>query len=205
MKKYPFLAAVLAILLVSSACYFPTIMTSDAVVATEVQKALEDILDETATVNAAATYTPYPTYTPAPTYTPQATAWYAPYFDQYIPSDSGGRTSITNYCNNATFVTETITDNTVFSPGDTFTKTWTIRNSGQCTWDTDYQLVFTSGNSLSGDTSSDLPHDVPPGGVVVLSVDLKAPGTPGTYKGEWAIQSDDGYLFAKFWVQIKVR
>lgn len=205
MKKYPLLAAVIAILLVSSACYFPTIISSDAAVATEVQKSLEDILDETAAAEAAATYTPYPTYTPEPTYTPQATAWYAPFYNQYIPSDSGGRTSITNYCNYATFVTETITDNTVFNPGDTFTKTWTIRNTGQCTWDTDYQLVFTSGNSLSGDTSSDLPHDVPPGGVVVLSVKLKAPGIPGTYKGEWAIESDDGYRFAKFWVQIKVR
>ena len=119
MKKYPLLAVVLTILLVSSACYFPTNINSEAVVATEVQRALQDILDETATVNAAATYTPYPTYTPAPTYTPQATAWYAPYYDQYIPSDSGGRRSITNYCNSATFVTETITDNTVFNPGDT--------------------------------------------------------------------------------------
>jgi hypothetical protein len=205
MKKYPVLAATLTILFISSACYFPQIMTQDQAVATEVQKALGEILDETATVKAAATYTPYPTYTPEPTYTPQATSWYGPYYNQYIPSDSGGRTKITSYCNSATFVTETIPDNTIFSPGDTFTKTWTIRNTGQCTWDTDYHLVFTSGNSLSGVIASELPHEVLPGGVVVLSVDFKAPPTPGTYKGEWSIESDDGYRFAKIWVQIKVR
>jgi len=192
-----------AIALISSACYFPQIMTSDQAVATEVEKALDDIMEQTASAKIEATYTPYPTYTPAPTYTTQA--FTAPYYDAYVPSDSGGRRNITNYCNNATFVSETIPDNTIFSRGDTFTKTWTLRNTGRCTWSTDYHLIFYSGNSLGGVIASELPHDVPPGGIVLLSVDLTAPSAAGTYKGDWSIESDDGYRFAKFWVQIKVR
>ncbi|MDK2981783.1 MAG: hypothetical protein PWQ55_2130 [Chloroflexota bacterium] len=205
MKKYTLLTALLAILVITSACTFPTVVDSDQMVATEVQKALADILEETASAQAAATYTPYPTYTPLPTYTPQPTRWYPSYYDQYIPSDSGGRTNLSTYCNSAVFVSETIPDNTVFNPGETFTKTWSIRNTGHCTWDSGYKLVFTSGNSLSGVTSSAMPHDVAPGTSVVLTVEMKAPSTDGTYKGDWAIENPDGYRFARFWVQIKVR
>ena len=203
MKKYSVLAAILAVLLVSSACYFPTVMTADEAVATEVQKVLEDIQDETATANAAATYTPYPTYTPAPTYTPQATVWVNPYYNQYIPSDSGGR--YIRSCNNAEFIGENFYDYAIFNNGTVFTKTWVLRNTGVCTWTTDYKLVFKSGNSMSGDISTNLPYDVPPGGIVELSVDMKAPGTDGTYKGYWTIQSDIGEQFFDFWVAIKVR
>ena len=203
MKKYPLLTAVIAILLVSSACYFPTIISSDAAVATEVQKALEDILDETAAAEAAATYTPYPTYTPEPTFTPQATSWINPYYNQYIPSDSGGRYLLD--CNDAEFVGENFSDYAIFNNGTEFTKTWILRNTGYCTWSTDYKLVFKSGNSMSSDISSNLPYDVPPGGTVELSVDMKAPASDGTYKGYWTIQSDIGEQFYDFWIIIKVR
>lgn len=203
-NKSLFLGIILITAFLSSACFFSNILTTDQVIATEVEKALDDALEQTAEVEAAATYTPYPTYTPVPTYTtqPNSTSW--PFWNEYIPSDTGG-SRLTGYCNDATFLEETIPDNTVFNPGDVFTKTWTLKNTGQCTWTTDYQLVFTSGNSLSGDTSSYLPYEVPPGGYVVLSVELKAPSSTGTYKGNWAVESDNGYSFANFWVQIKVR
>lgn len=206
MKKNKFMifAFLLITIFSSTACYISNIVTQDEAIATEVEKALDKILQETAAAKAAETYTPYPTYTPEPTYTAQPYS-VAPYFGQYIPSDSGSSRAFFRYCNNATFISETITDNTIFNPGDVFTKTWTLRNTGQCTWTTAYQLVFTSGNSLSGVVSSNLPYDVPPGGVVTLSVDLTAPYQYGLYKGIWSIKSDNGYTFAKFWVQIFVR
>jgi hypothetical protein len=195
-------AAIFVILISSIACYFPQFVSSDDMVATEVEKTMENILRETETAKQAATYTPYPTYTPEPTYTSEPDYYYWPY-NQYWPSDSG--TWLSNSCNNANFVSETIKDNSVFNPGETFTKTWTLKNVGRCTWTTDYKLVFVSGNTMSGDTVSRLPYAVPPGGTVVVSVDLKAPTRLGTYKGEWSLQTDDGYNFARFWVQIKVR
>ncbi len=204
MKKYNNLVigAVLLMILFSTACYFPEIMTTDETVATEVQKALEEVLEETASAQAAATYTPYPTYTPQPTYTSQPFTS-GPYYEPYRPSDSGSRMG--SYCDKAEFLSENIPDNTVFDNGDDFTKEWVLRNIGYCTWTTDYNLVFTSGNSMSGDISSPLPNDVPPGGIVEVSVDLTAPSNDGTYKGNWAIESDSGHEFANFWVQIKVR
>ena len=198
-NKIIILGAILVIAISSIACYFPQFVSSNDAIATEVEKAVNDILEETESVKSSATYTPYPTYTPVPTYTSEP---YSPYY-QYWPSDSGVR--MTNTCNDGDFIAETIVDNSVFSPGDSFTKSWTLKNVGYCTWTTDYNLVFISGNTMSGDTVSNLPYDVPPGGTVVVSIDLTAPVKLGTYKGTWSLQSDEGYNFAKFWVQIRVR
>lgn len=201
-KNNIILSSLLLIVIISTACYFPTIMTADDARATEVDKAVNEILDQTAAANAAATYTPYPTYTPVPTFTPES--YYRYDYDQYNHWYYWNKNRITNYCNDAVFLEETIPDNTIFRPGEPFTKTWVLRNTGQCVWDSGYHLVFTSGNSMGGDRYSVLPQDVPPGGVVEISVDMTAPSQYGTYKGYWAVESDTGYRFANFWVQIKV-
>jgi hypothetical protein len=201
-NKKIIIASIFILVVFSTACYFPEVMTEDQTVATEVKKALEEVLEKTESAKAAATYTPYPTYTPQPTYTSQPFR-NGPYYEPFRPSDSGRRMSY--YCNKAEFISENIPDRTLFNECDDFTKTWVLRNTGRCTWTTDYKLVFISGNSMSGDISSSLPYDVPPGGIVEVSVDLTAPSRDGTYKGNWAIVSDDGYRFANFWVLIFVR
>jgi len=188
--------------LLSGACYFPQATSTEDKVAAEVEKALQEALQETAAAQAAATYTPYPTYTPQPTYTSEPFP-NQPYYEPYHPSDSGGWMG--RYCDKAEFRGENYADYTVFDNREDFTKTWVLKNIGYCTWTTDYNLVFTSGNSMSGDISSPLPYDVPPGGIVEVSVDLEAPSKDGTYKGEWAIENESGYNFANFWVLIKVR
>ncbi len=196
-------AIILALVLVSSACYFPQFISTEDAIATSVADALQKYADQTATVEAIATYTPYPTYTPNPTYTPQpSSAWY-PYLYDYHPSDSGVRVGY--YCNHASFVSETIADNTIFNAGESFTKSWTLMNTGQCTWSSGYRLVFREGSTMGGVLSSALPHDVPPGGTVTLSVILASPSSFGTYRGDWGLQTADGYRFALFWVQIHVR
>jgi hypothetical protein len=42
----------------------------------------------------------------------------------------------------------TIPDDSPIVAGDTFIKTWRIRNSGTCTWDNTYELVQIGGNSI---------------------------------------------------------
>ncbi len=199
-KHFSIIGLTLFLVAISTACYFPKFVSSEDLIATEVDIAFNEIMKQTEEAKAAATYTPYPTYTPAPTYTAQSV--YVPYREPYYPSDSASRFS--SYCLDPDFISETIPDNTVFNNGESFTKTWTILNDGRCTWTTDYDLVFVSGNSLSGDTVSALPHDVAPDEIVVLSVDLTAPSSDGTYRGNWAIRSDNGNKFATFWVQIRV-
>ncbi|HAF62562.1 MAG TPA: hypothetical protein DCK95_09595 [Anaerolineaceae bacterium] len=113
-------------------------------------------------------------------------------------------TNTTQPCNQVQFVSESPVDDTTYAPGATFTKRWTFKNIGTCTWNTNYKLVFVSGDAMSGTASTKLTESVEPGESVDLTVNLKAPSTSGTYKGVWNLQGDNGVNFAHFWVQIKV-
>ena len=133
---------------------------------------------------AAATSTPVPTATPRPTATPKP-------------------------CNLATFIKDvTVPDGTEFQPGHHFTKTWRLKNVGTCTWH-NYALVFDSGEQMGAPASVALPGTVAPGQEVDVSVDMVAPGTSGTYRGNWRLRDDKGVIFGltngnPFWVEIKV-
>jgi hypothetical protein len=115
-------------------------------------------------------------------------------------------------CDWAEFVGDvTVTDGTVFRPDDAFTKTWRLRNIGTCTWTTDYDLVFVSGDQMDGDGAVPLEQNVRPGETVDVSVDLIAPEDPDEYLGRWQLRNADGKLFGigagrdkPFWVSIKV-
>lgn len=118
-----------------------------------------------------------------------------------------------SYCDWITFVKDvTIPDGTILSPGDTFTKTWRLKNRGTCTWTPDYMLVFTGGDQLGGTTAVRLPAYVVPGQTVDVSVTLTAPNAAGGYTGYWMLRSPSGALFGygdnanqAFYVDIKVR
>ena len=114
-------------------------------------------------------------------------------------------------CDQGQFVKDvTIPDGTNFNPGETFTKTWRVRNAGTCTW-SGYSLVFDSGDAMNG-TSPIAIGTVGPGQEVDLSVNLTAPATNGSYRGYWRIRSASGVLIPmlsghqgkSFFVDIKV-
>ena len=108
-------------------------------------------------------------------------------------------------CNHALFISETVGDGTDFDPNDNFTKTWRLKNDGTCTWNTNYKLVFVDGDQMSGPANKNLTQSVAPGEQVDISVDLKAPGSEGTYKGFWKVADDDGQYFVhNIWVEIEV-
>lgn len=112
----------------------------------------------------------------------------------------------------ASFVKDvSIPDETRFDGGESFTKTWRLKNEGTCTWTVDYDLYFISGYSLGGPGVKALQGDVSPGRTVDISVDLKAPTSDGTYKGFWMLRNKDGGLFgtgedanSPIWVSIIV-
>ena len=138
----------------------------------------------------AATSTPEPSITPTQGVSPTTT----PCTDQ------------------AEFVEDiTIPDDTVILPGDTFVKTWRLRNTGTCTWTTSYAVTFSAGEQMGGISPQPLPTQVPPDSTVDVSVEMKAPGTPGTYRGDWKLSNAAGVVFGigsdgdkAFWVKIKV-
>jgi len=99
----------------------------------------------------------------------------------------------------------TIPDNTVMTPGQNFTKTWRLRNSGSCTWTTAYDAVFVDGNAMGGAASVPLAGTVPPNSSVDISVSMSAPSTNGTYRATYRMRNDRDVLFGTiFYVQILV-
>lgn len=108
-------------------------------------------------------------------------------------------------CDVAEFVTDvTIPDGTNFSAGDTFVKTWRIKNTGTCSWTPSYTLFFSSGNSMNGPSTVALTGNVNPGQSVDLSVNLTAPGTSGEYTGYWKVRNATGLAFTSMYVKITV-
>lgn len=115
-------------------------------------------------------------------------------------------------CDWVQFVADvTIPDGTTFKAGDTFNKTWKIKNIGTCTWSTDYTLVFVSGAQMNAPASVKLPNSVAPGQTIDLTVAMTAPATTGTQRGNWQLKNASGTLFGlgasankPFWVEIRV-
>ena len=102
---------------------------------------------------------------------------------------------VVSSCNGSTYISDiTIPDNTVIAPGATFVKTWALQNTGTCTWDTTYKLVYAGGNQMGG-ASTSLTASVAPSQQVQLSVSLTAPTTAGTYTGYWRLADGQGTGF----------
>ncbi len=87
----------------------------------------------------------------------------------------------------------TVPDDTKFRQGETFVKTWQLRNEGTCTWQ-DYNLVFAYGDIMNGPLASSI-SATPPGDTVDISLDLTAPTGGGLHIGNWQIESAEGKRF----------
>ena len=114
-------------------------------------------------------------------------------------------------CDVAAFVSETIPDGTDFNPGQAFTKTWTLKNVGSCTWNKDYHVVFVDGTAMNAPAAQQLTTGtVAPGESVKISIDMKAPLAGGTHRGDFKLRNANGAIFGigdgnkTFWVKIDV-
>jgi uncharacterized protein YkwD len=101
----------------------------------------------------------------------------------------------------------TIPDNTNLSQGETFTKTWRLQNSGTCDW-AGYTVKFSSGDRMDAPDSVPVPETAAKS-TVDISVDLTAPSTDGSYKGNFELRNATGAVVPigienTFWVKIVV-
>ncbi len=109
------------------------------------------------------------------------------------PTPAPGATSNGKPCYAATFVADvTVPDGMIVAPGSTFTKTWSVRNDGNCVWDKTYSLMLASGDTMGTVEKVPLTTSVYPGDTVNLSIDLTAPTTEGVYTGYWRIATPYG-------------
>ena len=77
-------------------------------------------------------------------------------------------------------------------PGQPFSKGWRVKNSGTCTWDANYTLVYVHGNNAASDMSGQpvpITRLVEPGETLDIYVDLIAPSQPGSYSGFWQMEN----------------
>jgi hypothetical protein len=103
-----------------------------------------------------------------------------------------------NYSFDLTTLDVTVPDGTPMTPGQEFVKTWKIRNTGICTWDTGYKAIFSYSsppNQQMGAQPVPLAALVAPGEEIEVSVQFKAPATPGEYTGYWQMVNSKGIPF----------
>jgi hypothetical protein len=151
----------------------------------------------------AATTPTQPPATPTETLVP-ATATLAPTV-VVTPSATTTTGPVVVGGDNSDFAGETVPDGTTFQPGQTFQKSWTLKNVGTTTWRGTYALDFVSGDQMGAQSSVLLPGDVAPGQTAEIKVDMKAPSESGSYKGNWRLSNAQGTLFGiTVWVDIKV-
>jgi len=173
----------------------------------------------TQTALAAPTSTPLPTNPPQslptfelpttaaganalPTFSLDASATPLPGLTQIASPAAPGAaptTALGDACNNSEFTgEESPLDGAVFKPGEDFKKVWEIKNTGNCTWDEGYELVF-----IAGDKAID-PYDfkfkkaedfVSPGETIDIGIKLTAPLKEDSYEGHWRMRNDQGYYF----------
>ena len=99
-------------------------------------------------------------------------------------------------CYRAEYVADvTIPDGTIVSPGATFWKTWSVKNTGSCTWNSSYKFVFLDGEVLGGAYVYNFPGVAAPNDTVEIPIQLYAPTTTGSFTGYWKIQAPDKTVF----------
>ena len=143
---------------------------------------------------------PTPTTVTLPTIAPIIPATPLPTAIPVLPTATSGQCSYA-----FSYVADvTIPDGQQIDPGSYFTKTWRIKNTGTCTWTTDFTLSFVSGSLMNGATTK-LPKYVYPGETVDISITMIAPLNSGTYQGNWQLKTPLGYsIGTPIWVKITV-
>jgi hypothetical protein len=156
--------------------------------------------DLTATAFAAPTLTPSPSFTPI-ALTPLATSTGGVAFGAATVPAAGATAS----CYGLSFVSDvSIPDNTPMTAGQTFTKTWKVKNAGSCAWDAGFKFAFTGGEQMGGTTFT-LPAAVAAGAVYDISVPMTTPNKSGTLRGNWRMQTAGGQSFGdEVYVQVVV-
>ena len=139
----------------------------------------------TAEVVPTATPITIPTFTPVvPTVTPVA----------IIPpsggGSGGGASSPKSKIYSCAIVSEKPYDGASFRPGDSFDKSWTIKNTGSATWEAGWEFEYKGGEDMSPTGDFYIGQQVKPGGTITLVIEVDAPKIT---------QKDSGKVFVMTW------
>ena len=141
------------------------------------------------------------TATNLPTFTPSLTA--SPPPSATVTLSSGTPKAGTE--NQAQWVAQSISDDTLFAPGEVFSMTWTLKNTGTSTWTAGYMLRYYSGNTFGAFKEVSMGREVLPGGEIDITIDMKAPANPGSFRSDWVMSSENRTNFKEpVYLKIKV-
>ncbi len=198
-----------AIFLVSCGGQVPTSPTPDVnfIMTQSVGTFVASVFGTQTAMVTPATPTPLNTPTFIPTSTPQAfpspfaSPTYVYYATVAIASPTGTQYTATpnpstlGYgCNNLGLINDLGNSVDTALPGESFTHTWQVANTGTCDWVYTYLLVPAGGDKL-GEESVRLNKKIEPGKWTQLTVTLHAPKSNGTYTQNWRLSDGAGHMF----------
>lgn len=222
LQKTTRLFAILMLVLILAGCSTPTVISEPTVdipkirtelVQTVVSKlTIEAALNPTATVTVApvvltATTAPSPTVAlPTATLIPTVGT-----IATTVPSSGGGGVVYPTATrragpDQAQLLSQSPLDGTDYNAGNEFDGTWTVKNIGTSTWNTNYYYDITGeGTNLAKADRYYLGKTVAPGKSVTLVTDMVAPASAGRYVSWWELRNDNGAVFYKFYILIDVK
>lgn len=132
----------------------------------------------------------------------------------WAPEPSSRKVTVAAATDKASWVKDTIPDNTPITGGSTFNKTWTIKNTGTSTWSSSYMLKYVSNTAgrLSSISEVKISGTVSPGNTYTFTVPMKAPAAQTSekaYREDWKFTNPSGSTIAvgsssTIWALIKV-
>jgi len=98
-------------------------------------------------------------------------------------------------------------DGATFKPGDSFDKSWTIKNTGTQTWDANWEFEYRGGTDISPTGDFLIGQQVQPGQTITLVIEVEVPAVAYKDSGEifvmtWSL--NNGSHFCTPFVAIKV-
>jgi hypothetical protein len=132
-----------------------------------------------------------------------------------VPLTPGAPSGPTTCQDGAEYVGDDGMDGTTYAPNTAFTKTWTLKNIGTCTWDSSYLVYQRSGEAMTQQPGYWLlpqGQTVTPGESVDISIGMTSPPEKGEYWSYWGLKDGAGQVItvngsaddASFYANIKV-
>jgi len=120
-------------------------------------------------------------------------------------SPTGPITSVSGCELSASFLQDVnVPDGTQFRAGETFTKTWRMKNTSSCDWGEGYTVNYLSDAPMSVTGTAPI-RPTPSNANVDISVQLTAPAQSGIYTSTWRLKDPAGQWFGnRVFVVIRV-
>ena len=144
-----------------------------------------------------------PTLTPFPTQTPPDTPTVTPTFIFLLASMTPTSATGVFACG---LVSQSPLNRSTFTPNQTFTLEWKVKNTGSSAWLQDtVKLQYVSGQQFTGVTVVSMPKTVPSGNSITLNINMTAPSQLGDYTTNWMLVAGGGQTFCNLFLRILVK